>query len=124
MCRRNNAHIYFDWLISTYSIHLSIFQNAQQFLLQGQWHIAQFIQKERSTVCVFELAFTQTISASVCSRLMAKEFILKQILIECGAIERDKWLVFSRAVEMQRLGGQLLPSSGFALDQDPAIGWR
>ena len=53
---------------------------------------------------------------------MAKQLALENILTECSAVQRHEWLVFPRAVLMDRLRHKFLASAGFTLDQNRGIG--
>ena len=56
--------------------YLSVFQNAQQFRLRADRHIADFIQKNRSVVSLLEATDVALQSACECAFLVAKKFAL------------------------------------------------
>ena len=45
MCRANKAEIDVHIYAATYPLYLTIFKCAQEFGLQGKWHIANLVQK-------------------------------------------------------------------------------
>ena len=90
MGRGNHAHIALDSSMATYAVKLPVRQHTQQARLQIKGHISNFIQEERSALCLFKPATALRLSARKGSPLMAEQFRLQQVLGNCGRVDRYK----------------------------------
>ena len=56
MSRHHDAHVHGKRAVPTHALDLAFFQNAQQLCLHRQRHIADFVEKERAAMSLFEFA--------------------------------------------------------------------
>ncbi|MNG22771.1 hypothetical protein D3C84_1072950 [compost metagenome] len=68
----NDAYIHLMGLVAAQRSYLALLQYTQQFALQGQLHVADFIQKQGTAVGRVEQARAVTVSASECASLVAE----------------------------------------------------
>jgi hypothetical protein len=96
-------------------------QNAEEFRLQGEWHIADFIKKE----CPFVSQFETANSLSDCTRksapFMAKELTFKQVEGNRRTVQLDQRLAATGTRIVNRVSDEFLASSGFSLDQNSRV---
>src|SRR5262249_4485073 len=51
----DDAHIHDNCTIASNALDLTFFEHAQQFRLHSERHISDFVEKDRATMCLFEL---------------------------------------------------------------------
>ncbi len=119
---REDAHVDLDRIVRADARDLAALQHAQQLDLRGHRHVADFVEKQRAAVGVFELA--DPIGRGVGERPadVAEQLAFQDVLAQRGAVQGDERLVLARAVLMDRLRDQFLAGAGLALDQHAGVG--
>src|SRR5580658_8128259 len=100
----HDAYIHLDGLVFSHALQLAAFDKAQKLRLQSQWHFANLIQKQRSTVGRLDASNAPLHCAGKRSACMAKELSLEQRLRNRRAIDGDKWLAAAVGEPMQGFG--------------------
>ena len=97
-----------------------LFEHAQQFGLQRQWHFANLVQEQRTLVR--QLKDASLLRASIGERafFVAEQFALEQCFRNSRAVDGDKRLGLAHTLVVQRLGNQVLTGTIFAFEHD---GW-
>ena len=90
---------------------------AEQANLRGGRQLAHFIEEQRAAVGVFEASCAETIRTRVRARLMPEQLILKNILTQPGAVERDKPALATPAVIVDGAGDEFLAGARFTEDE-------
>ena len=122
--RTDDAHIDGYLLTTTDTLDHALLQEAQHFGLQRHWHVADFIEKQRTAAGHFN--FTNRLLVCPCERtfLVSKEFGLQQILGDRRAIDRDEVLINPRTQPMQCARQKFFARSTLAKQQGCYIGRR
>ena len=102
----------------------AIFQHAQQFGLQLERQLADFIEKQRALVRILEVTGARGAGAGERALHVTKKRWLNQRRGNGGAIECEIGLPCPRALPVQRLRDELLAAAGFAFNQHRKRGRR
>ena len=121
---RQNPHIHFHRLVRADARDLAALQHAQQLDLRRNRHVADFVQKQRAAVGVFEFALPIGRRIGERAANVAEQLALQNVLAQRRTIERHERPLLPRAVLMNRLGDQLLAGARVALDQHGGVGRR
>src|SRR6266851_390578 len=120
----HDAHIYLDGLVAADALDLAFFQYAQQLCLHGYGHVADFVQKERSTVGLFEFAEMLGRSTCKCTLFVAKELRLNQFRWHRRAIQGDKGMFLPRRFFVDGARDQFFACASFPEDADARLARR
>ena len=66
-------------------------QHAQQFDLERERYVADFIEEKRAAIGAFNLTLGGLYSSGERAFFVAEEFALQQILRNCRTVDSDKW---------------------------------
>jgi len=112
----DDAHIDGDRPGATDAHHFTLFQYPQQPRLQGQWHFADFIEKQGAAMGRFKQAgVTATTGTGERAFFVAEQFRFQQGFGNRTAIDGDKrFAVGARIFAMNRLRHHFLAGAGFA----------
>ena len=106
--RRNDANIDLDRCLATDAIELALGQHPQQTRLQRRRHVADFIEKQRAAIGLFETPDAARVGARERASLVAKQLRLEQVGRDRRSVQCDERLACPRAVLMQRARDELL----------------
>ncbi len=116
--RRDDASIHFDDLVGSERLDFALLQDTQQFHLQVQRHLADFIEKQSTAVGDPELALAAlAVRAGIGAGRGAEEFRFNQRIRNGRDVDADEWLVGTRRGVVNGLGQQLLAGAGFTGQQ-------
>ena len=85
-----------------HALEFALLQHTKQFHLQRRAHRANFVEKERSLVRLFEPALPIARRAGKCAAHVTEQFGLEQRFRDRAAVERDETVHPSRAVVVNR----------------------
>src|SRR5208337_3542483 len=102
-------------------LELTFLQSSQQFRLDFDGNVPDFVQEERALVGQFEPANFLGDRARKRTALMAKQFTLEQSGWNCGAVQLHKGPILAPAAFMDCARNQFLPRTGFAQEQNSRI---
>src|SRR5450432_149373 len=85
----NDANVNFARAERADALDLLVLQYAQQLGLSAHWHIANFIKKQRSLVCVLSQTTLVLVCSGKSSAYMAKQLALKQRLNHGRTIQHN-----------------------------------
>ena len=104
------------------SFELLLLQDSQQFRLEAEGHVADFIQKQRASVRRLESSYPLNYSTGERTSFMAEEFAFQKVHWDRGTVQLNEWSgpAFTLLVDGAR--DQFLARSGFALDENCAGG--
>ena len=98
--------------------HLALGQHAQQPRLQGQWHVADFVEKQGAAIGLGDqAAFAFGRSAREAARQVAEEFAFNQVFRNGGAVHGHKGAAAALAAFVYGLGEVLFAGARFAGDE-------
>lgn len=86
----DHAHIHADQLAPADTEEFVLGQHAQQSGLQRQRHIADFIQKQRAAVGLFEAAYVPLGGAGEGAGFVAEQLAFQQLGRNGGGVERNE----------------------------------
>ncbi len=96
-------------------------EHPKKGFLQGEWHLADFIEKEGAFVCGFDKAWAVLVCTGKGPFAVAEEGALHQGFGEGGAVHGDKIMIFSRAVVVDGTGEELFARTGFSGDEHTGV---
>jgi len=99
----------------------AILEHSEQFPLEFEGQLSDFIQKKCAAVCNLETTDVFGMGTGEGPFLMAEQLALNEVCRQCGAIHLDQRLVFAQAQVVNGPGNQLLAGSRFAQDEDRGI---
>jgi hypothetical protein len=104
------------------SFELLLLQDAQQFRLEAEGHVADFIQKQRASVRSLESPYPLNYSTGESTSFMAEEFAFQKVRGDRGTVYLNERSgpAFTFLVDGTR--DRFLTRSGFALDENCAGG--
>jgi hypothetical protein len=91
----NNPHIHLHGFVVSYALQFSALHKTQKLGLQGQRHLADLVEEQRSPVCGFNAPDPAVHGPGKCAARVSEEFRLKQSLGDGRAIDGDKRLAAS-----------------------------
>ena len=120
----HHAHIYGHRFVATDPFHFTLFQNAQQFGLHGERHIADLIQEDGSVIRLLKLSDVPGSGAGEGSFLMSEKLGLDQLGRDRCTVQRDKRRPRTRAAFVNGSRHQFFSGPGFSQDANPALTGR
>ena len=119
--RRDHAHVHWDGAAATKALDLPLLQNAQEFRLEFQGKVADFIEEQRAAIRGLEASLTVGNGARKGASLVSEELTLHQRRGNCGAIDGHEWLLPPRAGGVDGICHHLLPGACLPANEDGAI---
>ena len=121
--RRNDSHVHLYRSTSADAFERVSFEDPQEFGLDRTAHFADFVEEERSAVCLFKASDSSIGRASEGSFFVPEEFAFEETFVECGAVEADERSFALWAAVVDTASDQFLAAATFAADQDSGIGF-
>src|SRR5262249_14393710 len=118
----NQTNVHFLSARAAQPLKLLLLQNAQQFWLQLQRDVADFIQKQSAFVCQLEAADALRDCAGECTFLVAEELALDQPRWNRRAVDLDQRSLASRAQVVNCPSQQLFAGAGFTANENRGLG--
>lgn len=115
--RSNDAHVDLVSVVGTQRADFAFLQHAQQLGLQGQRHVADFIEQQGAAIGRIEQTGAVTISTGERAFAVAEQFTFQQVLRERRAVLHDERLGTARPAIVNRPGNDFLASAGFTAQQ-------
>src|SRR5262249_2370928 len=114
ICRRNHAYIYRNWLVTSHSLKFPFLQHSQKRDLCFHGKLADFIEKQRSTIRGFKPAHTPLQSARKCSLFVTKKLRRDKRLWYCGAVNPHEYSIGALRPAVQSARDQLFACPRFS----------
>jgi hypothetical protein len=96
-------------------------QNAEEFGLQRERYVSDFIEEQGSFISQVEAADFLRDRSGKGSPFVAKKLTLEQIERDCGAVELDQRVTAARARIVDRMRDEFLASAGLSLNENGRI---
>src|SRR5579885_612205 len=112
-----HADIHGNGLATAQPLKTFLLQNPQQLHLSAGGHVANFIQKNCSTVGLLEAADASAFGAGKGAPLVTEQFAFQQRFGNGGAVDGDERSGGPVAVLVNGAGNKLLAGAGLAADQ-------
>jgi hypothetical protein len=119
---RDHADIDVHGLVRSQAVELALLQRAQQFRLQCERHLANFIEQQSAAVRRLKLARTRADRPGERAAGMAEQFAFEQGFGKRGAVQRDKRPRLAAAEAVNEARDQLFAGAAFGLDQNVGVG--
>src|SRR5210317_731380 len=116
-----HTNIYLVRPRSAYSDELTSFQNAKQPHLRRHWQLTNFVEKNGSTVGLFEIPFSSTCRTRKGTFFVTKKFGIDGTFRNGPAIHCDVWTMLSVAKSVDDFRDGFLTYSTFPGDQNANI---
>jgi len=110
--------IRFDGLLRTQSMKSAVLQAIQEFRLQRQGHIADFIQKQDAAVGLFELSPRPALGSGKSASFVSEHFAFKQRIRQCRTVDRHKWFSTPTGSLVKLPDDNLLSDSSFPANDE------
>src|SRR5204863_2452474 len=102
-------------------LHTAFLQHTQEFGLQRQGQIADFIQENRASLGFFEATAPHLAGAGECAFFVPEEFILNQRFRKGAGGERNKWFVGTLAEVVDRPRDDAFACPAFSGDEHTSM---
>ena len=122
--RRDDAHVGLERFIAADAGEFAFLQHAQDLSLQGQRHVADFVEKQRAAIALLEAAHPRAGGAGEGALFVAEELALEQMLRDGRAIDGDEPLRAPLAVVVNGAGDELLARAALAGDHHRGVAVR
>src|SRR5260370_35001973 len=120
----DDSNVGLDRGVSADTRKLSLLQNPQNLALDGQRHVANLVEEQRSTIALLKSPNSLRRSAGKGSFFVSEELAFQQVFRDCSAIDCDERLDASIAVMMDRSSDELLARAAFTGDHHRRIAMR
>ena len=114
----DDADVDFDGFVAADALDFAFFEDAQEFGLHGDGHIANFVEEERAAFGLFEFAEVAAGRAGEGTFFVAEEFGLDEFGGDGGAIQGDESIFMAGGFFMDGAGDEFFAGAGFAKDAD------
>ena len=118
---RYQAHIHGNDLVPAKAFNFARLQYAQQFGLQFQRDVANFVQHQGTAVGQFKASLALRAGTGKGPFFVPEKFAFHKPRRHCGAVHLDHAPGFARAAVVDGLGKKLLACAGFAQQQHGAV---
>ena len=118
----DEADVHFEFLVAADAGEGAVFQEAEEFGLEGAAHVADFIQEDGAAVGLLDAAEFLADGAGEGAFFMAEEFAFEEVFGDGGAIDADVIFLAAPAQAVEGAGDQLLAGAAFAQDEDGGVG--
>jgi hypothetical protein len=88
--RRDQPDIHLDQARAAEAHELTLLEHAQQLGLDGQCHLADFVEEQHAPVGLFDAAWLGGDGASKCPAFVAEQLRLEQLVRKRSAVDGDK----------------------------------
>src|ERR1017187_2564328 len=120
----DHAYVHRDRAAAAEALDLPLLQNAQEFRLEFQRKVADFIEKQRAAIRGLKASLALGNGARKGASLVPEEFTLQQRRGNRGTVNGYERLLAARAGSMEGLCHHFLPSACLPAKEDGAIHWR
>ena len=114
----DEPHVGLDCLFTADPLKPLFLKKAKDLGLGSERHVTDFVQKNRTTMTLLELANAPPLGASERPFFVTEEFALQQLFWDRCAVEGQEWGFGPRAVLVNGLGDQFLARSALTRNQD------
>ncbi len=117
----DDAYVHVDGLGRAHRPHLLLLQHAQELGLQGEGHVADLVQEQRSPLGGEEEPLVATGGAGESPFHMPEQLRFQQVLGDGGAVDGDEGLVAPGAGPVDGARQQLLAGARLAVDEHTRV---
>src|SRR5262245_24160423 len=117
----DHPYVDLDRLTVAHAFELTFLECAQQLCLERAAHRSDFIEEERSLMCLFKSSLPRTYGAGERATDMTEELGLQKRFRDRAAVQRNESMCPARAVVMNSPSYNLLARARFASDEDGAV---
>ncbi len=118
----NDAHIQRHGLAAAQAFHFFFLEHTQQFRLQANIDLGDFIQQQGATIGLFEFTGPGGVGTGECAFLIAKQHGFQHGLGNGRTIDGYKRLVAAARIFMNEAGIDFFAAAGITTDHDGNIG--
>src|SRR5262249_43905666 len=113
-----------DWLCSANALKASLFEYAQQFCLNRERQLADFVEKKRATMGKIHFSGFAVARSGERAAFVAEQLVLDKAFGNRSAIERDEGLLAARRKVMNSSSKKFFARSALAEQKNSRIGNR
>src|SRR5271167_5029371 len=103
------------------TLEFAILEDTQQLDLNGRWHIADFVQKERAAVRQFEFSRLAGDRTGKGPFFVAEQFAFKEIFRDSRAVDLQEWAGGTIGMFVNGARDHVLPDAAFAANQNRGV---
>src|SRR5579859_2157286 len=118
----DHARVHGDGLTGADGFEALFFENAQDFRLRAQAHVANFVEEERAAVSFLKLADFIFTGAGEAALNVAEKFGLDQFFGNGGAVYFDERTFVAKTGGVQRVRNEFLAGAALAVNEDATVG--
>src|SRR3954471_2834840 len=120
MRRRDHANVDLDRIRVADALELALLQHAKKLRLERGTHRADFVEKQRALVCLFEPSLPRADGAGERTADMTEQFRFEQRFRNRAAVQRDEAVRTPRAIVMNCPSGEFFAGAGLSSDEHRA----
>src|SRR5438128_3803676 len=120
----DDAHVNLNGLCAAHAFKAALFENAQEFCLDGERKLADFVEKKRAAVGEIHFAGFARACSGEGPALVAEELVFDEAFGNRGAIESDERLFATGGEVMNSPREQFLTRAAFTEEEDGGVGLR
>ena len=118
----DEADVHLKFLVAADAGEGAVFEEAEEFGLEGAAHVADFIQEDGAAVGFLDAAEFLADGAGEGAFFVAEEFAFQEVFGDGGAIDADVILLAAAAQAVEGAGDEFLAGAAFAQDEDGGVG--
>ena len=117
----DDADVDLDWFFAADTLDFAFFEDAEEFGLHGEGHVANFVEEECASLGLLEFAGVAGGGAGERAFLVAEEFGLDELGGDSGAIQSDESVFVARRFFVDGAGYEFFAGARFAKDADAGL---
>src|SRR5258705_2872856 len=118
----DDADVHAHGLIGADRFKALLFENAENFRLRAQAHVADFVQEKRAAVRRLKFSGFIFAGSGETALDVAKKLGFDELFRNCRAIHFDEGAFAAKARGVQRARNELFTGAAFAVNEDAAVG--
>ena len=111
-------------MVAADALEFAVLQDAQNFGLRGQRHVADFIEENGAVVALLEFADAAFDGAGEGAFFVAEQFAFEQVFGDGGAVDGEERGLGAMAVMIDGAGDEFLAGAAFAGDERGGVRLR
>ena len=115
--RADQPQVIFNQAFSAETIPFPFLNRSQEFGLNSERHVGNFVKKERAAAGFFEIPAPRRVRAGKCAFFVAEKLAFHQVLRNRRAVDRNKWLIFAFRFFMNHASNEFFARAIFAMNQ-------
>ena len=114
----DEADVGADGLVSTDAFEGLFLEESEDFGLEGEGHVADFVEEDGAAIALLEFADAAAVGTGEGAFFVTEEFGFQEVFGDGGAVEGHEGCLGAGAVLVDSAGDEFLAGAGFSSDED------